>query len=57
MDIFKDHNNQTLPLKPDYEGEMTATLVTSNLTWVTKGVYYICMVMLTVFLGTCGMKI
>jgi len=30
MDILKDFSSQTIKLKPDYEGEVTATLVTSN---------------------------
>lgn len=30
MDILKDFSSQTIKLKPDYEGEVKATLVTSN---------------------------
>lgn len=30
MDIIKDFKSQTIKLKPDYEGEVTATLVTSK---------------------------
>jgi len=30
MDIVKDFTSKTIKLKPDYEGEVTATLVTSN---------------------------
>jgi alpha-beta hydrolase superfamily lysophospholipase len=30
MDIVKDYTSKTIKLKPDYEGEVVATLVTSN---------------------------
>jgi alpha-beta hydrolase superfamily lysophospholipase len=30
MDILKDYTSQTIKLKPDYEGEVTATLVSSK---------------------------
>ena len=30
MDILKDYSSQTIKLKPDYEGEVIATLVSSN---------------------------
>jgi len=30
MDLDKDYSSQTLQLKPDYEGEVTATLIASN---------------------------
>ena len=42
MDILKDYTNQTIKLKPDFEGEVTATLVSSKFnTGNRKSVLYL----------------
>jgi hypothetical protein len=48
MNIDKDFTFQTIKLAPDYEGEVIATLISSNRNLETAGVYYTYMVIMTI---------
>jgi hypothetical protein len=48
MNIDKDFTFQTIKLAPDYEGEVIATLISSNRNLEIAGAYYTYMVIMTI---------
>jgi hypothetical protein len=49
MNIDKDFTFQTIKLAPDYEGEVIATLISSNRNLGNARAYYTYMVIMTTF--------
>jgi hypothetical protein len=56
MNIDKDFTFQTIKLAPDYEGEVIATLISSNRNQEIARAYYTYMVIMTISSHACSEK-